>query len=235
MPINDHNRTLHLSFAQQRLWLLTQMDGVSEAYNMAMALRLSGELNIQALRSAFDRIVFRHEALRTTFRRVEDVPVQHIAAADCGFSLQEHDLSCDSQTALALAQRTRGEASQPINLEDGPLFRGQLIRMSESEHVLLLTMHLIVSDGWSIGLLLNELSTLYRVSRKAVDPLWPLPSSTLSMPFGSNSRWVVMCWRNRASFGVARLAGAPTMLELPTDRPRPSEQTLDVAKEWSQG
>lgn len=95
MPINDRIQTLHLSFAQQHLWLLTQMGGASAAYHLSMGLRLSGELNVRALRAALDRIVFRHDALRTTFRRLEDDAVQHIAPADSGFSRQEHDLQND--------------------------------------------------------------------------------------------------------------------------------------------
>jgi hypothetical protein len=94
MPSSDRIQTLHLSFAQQRLWLLTQVGAASAAYHLPMGLRLSGELNVRALRTALDRIVFRHDALRTTFRRLEDDAVQHIAA-DSGFSRQEHDLQND--------------------------------------------------------------------------------------------------------------------------------------------
>ena len=140
IPVAGREQPLPLSFAQQRLWFLSRMEGFSEAYHMALALRLDGELDVRALRHALDRIVFRHEALRTTFHRVGDDPVQRIAPPDSGFSLQEHDLRRHPRADEALAQRIREEAHQPFDMERGPLFRGQLVRMADDTHMLLLTM-----------------------------------------------------------------------------------------------
>ena len=225
--VSDRNQALPLSFAQQRLWFLTQMDGFSEAYHMPIGLRLRGELDIRALRYALDRIVFRHEALRTTFRQVEDAPVQHIAPADSGFPLQEHDLSHHPKAAMALSQRTSEEATRPFDMEHGPLFRGQLIRMGENEHVLLLTMHHIVSDAWSIGLLIHELITLYSSHHEnRDDPLPPLPIQYADYALWQR-RWLSdEVLKKQSEYWRRMLVGAPALLELPTDRPRPTEQTF---------
>ena len=231
IPASDRNQPLRLSFSQQRLWFLTQMEGFSEAYHMPMALRLRGELNVQALRKALDRIVFRHEALRTTFRRVDDDPVQHIAPADSGFALQEHDLSHHPQAGMALARLTSEEGSQPFDMEHGPLFRGQLIRMGEREHMLLLTMHHIVSDAWSLGLMLNELNTLYCSYREdRDDPLPPLPIQYADYALWQRQWLSGEVLEKQNEYWRRTLAGAPTLLELPTDRPRPTEQTFSGAR-----
>ena len=155
-------RALPLSLAQERLWFLAQIEGVSEAYHIPMGLRLSGELDRYALKRALDRIVWRHEALRTSFQPAGGQPVQRIAAADSGFELQEHDITGHRDAASELERRMREEASRRFDLERGPLIRGQLIRLAAQEHVLLIIMHHIVSDGWSMGVLTNELSALYR-------------------------------------------------------------------------
>jgi len=227
IPVADREQALRLSFAQQRLWFLTRMEGFSEAYHMALALRLHGELDPTALRRALDRIVFRHEALRTTFHRVGDDPVQRIAPADSGFSLQEHDLRHHPRADEALARRIADEAHQPFDMERGPLFRGQLVRMADDEHTLLLTMHHIVSDAWSLGLLSSELGALYRSYREGGDdPLPPLP-----IQYADYALWQRHWLRGEAlekqnDYWRRTLAGAPTLLELPTDRPRPAQQAF---------
>ena len=227
IPVADREQALRLSFAQQRLWFLTRMEGFSEAYHMALALRLRGALDPTALRRALDRIVFRHEALRTTFHRVGDDPVQRIAPADSGFSLQEHDLRHHPRADEALARRIADEAHRPFDMERGPLFRGQLVRMADDEHALLLTMHHIVSDAWSLGLLSSELGALYRSYREGGDD--PLPP--LRIQYADYALWQRHWLRGEAlekqnDYWRRTLAGAPTLLELPTDRPRPAQQSF---------
>src|SRR5262249_12337892 len=170
-PIIPTQRAEHLplSFAQQRLWFLAQM-GVSEAYHIFYGLRLRGQLNREALQRALDRIVARHEGLRTTFVSIEGEPVQRITGIeDSRFHLEEHNLIGPQQE---LDRLIREEASAGFDLENGPLIRGRLICSGEEEHVLLITMHHIVSDGWSMDLFIKELSALYGAFvRGQEDPL----------------------------------------------------------------
>ncbi len=227
IPVAGREQPLPLSFAQQRLWFLTRLEGFSEAYHMALALRLQGELDVRALRRALDRIVFRHEALRTTFHRDGDDPVQRIAPPDSGFSLQEHDLGGHPRADEALAHRIREEAHQPFDMERGPLFRGQLVRMADNEYMLLLTMHHIVSDAWSLGLLSAELAALYRSYREGrEDPLPPLPVQYADYALWQRQWLKGDALEKQTEYWRRTLAGAPTLLELPTDRPRPAQQTF---------
>lgn len=227
IPVAGREQPLPLSFAQQRLWFLTRLEGFSEAYHMALALRLQGELDVRALRRALDRIVFRHEALRTTFHRDGDDPVQRIAPPDSGFSLQEHDLGGHPRADEALAHRIREEAHQPFDMERGPLFRGQLVRMADNEYMLLLTMHHIVSDAWSLGLLSAELAALYRSYREGrEDPLPPLPVQYADYALWQRQWLKGDALEKQTEYWRRTLAGAPTLLELPTDRPRPAQQAF---------
>ena len=163
-PITSADRSEHLplSFAQQRLWFLAQMEGVSEAYHIPFGLRLKGELDGVALCCALGRIVARHEALRTSFAFIDGEPVQRITAVeDSCFHLIEHDLRKHSNAQAELERLTALEADSSFDLEAGPLIRGRLICLAEDEYTLLITMHHIVSDGWSMGIFANELSALY--------------------------------------------------------------------------
>src|SRR5262249_496471 len=146
---------LPLSYAQQRLWFLSQFEGASAAYHIPGALKLSGPLDRDALIRALDRIVARHEALRTSFVQVDGQAAQRIAAAQSGCALREQDLRGEAEVDSVLEHMAAAEARAPFDLSQGPLIRGQLLRVAESEHVLLVTMHHIVSDGWSMGVLLN--------------------------------------------------------------------------------
>ncbi|MGH9381568.1 MAG: condensation domain-containing protein, partial [Thermoanaerobaculia bacterium] len=216
---------LALSFAQQRLWFLAQMEGVSRAYHIPIGLRLSGRLDREALRRALDRIVARHEALRTSFTLVDGAPVQCIAAADSGFVLEEHDLCGHAEAAAELERLAAEEAAADFDLESGPLVRGRLIALGESEHVLLMTLHHIVADGWSTGVLMRELSILYRAfSQGQADPLPPL-----AIQYADYAAWQRR-WLDgevlqaQSAYWQGALSGAPALLELPTDFPRPAEQ-----------
>src|SRR5262249_20833855 len=172
----DRGAPVPLSFAQQRLWFLAQLDPrASLAYHIPGGVRLTGALDTVALQAALDRIVARHDALRTGLQSVDGVPLQVIAAAQRGFALAYHDLYGHPQAEAELERLAREEADAPFDLQRGPLIRGRLVRLAEREHVLLVTMHHIVSDGWSMGVLINEFSALYAAFRQGrPDPLPPL-------------------------------------------------------------
>src|SRR5262249_7854851 len=155
----SRDKDLPLSFAQQRLWFLDQYEPNSSVYNVPSALRLRGELNSSALEQSLNEIVRRHEALRTTFSMVEGEPVQVISPA-LRVSLSIEDLTnCPERSRQEKAQeRVREEARRPFDLTHGPLFRSSLLGLGDEDHILLLTLHHIVSDGWSMGVLYRELS-----------------------------------------------------------------------------
>ncbi|HEY2362259.1 MAG TPA: amino acid adenylation domain-containing protein, partial [Candidatus Angelobacter sp.] len=217
---------LPLSFAQQRLWFLAQMEGVSQAYHMYMGWRLKGSLDRAALRKALDRIVARHEALRTTFAMVNEEPVQRILSLeDSRFHLVEHDVRGRSDAREELTRLAAEEAEAGFDLEAGPLIRGRLIQLAEGEDALLITMHHIVSDGWSLGVFTNELNTLYGAFvRGEADPL-----AELEIQYADYAVWQRK-WtegeilQQQAAYWKNALAGAPALLELPTEHPRPAQQ-----------
>ena len=212
------------SFAQQRLWLLAQMEGTSEAYHIPFGLNLEGRLNRIALLQALDRIVARHEALRTTFCAVDGEPVQMISAVeDSRFHLLEHDLHEGAQGELD--RLIIEEAHTPFDLETGPLIRGRLIRQADDEHTLLITMHHIVSDGWSIKVLTEELSALYTAFvRGEADPLPELRLQYADYAVWQRKEIEGDILRRQADYWKATLAGAPALLELPADHARPAQQ-----------
>ena len=221
----DRNGQLEPSFAQQRLWFLAQFEGASQAYHMPGSLRLSGDLDRQALRRALNQIVARHEAIRTTFSQVDGRPTQVIGPAENGFQLEEDDLRQAEDAAGELRRMAEREARQPFDLERGPLIRGRLVRMAEDEHALLVTMHHIVSDGWSRGILVNELSALYQAYHSGEAAQLP----ELPIQYADYAAWQQQ-WlsggvlERQAEYWKRRLAGAPALLKLPADRRRPAEQ-----------
>jgi amino acid adenylation domain-containing protein len=219
---------LPLSFAQQRLWLIAQMSGqASAAYHMQSGLRLEGRLDEAALQAALERIVQRHEVLRTSFKMIDGQPVQCIDAA--GFRLLRHDLRTAADAPAQVAHWSRIEAREPFDLEVGPLMRGRLLRLGDEEHLLLLTLHHIASDGWSMAVLVGELSALYHayaqdgVAHEA-DPLPALPLQYADYALWQR-RWLGgEVLQEQMTFWRDHLRDAPALLELPTDRPRPAVQ-----------
>ncbi|MGA4254943.1 amino acid adenylation domain-containing protein, partial [Ralstonia nicotianae] len=225
ITVADRGEPLPLSFAQQRLWFLAQMEGGSEAYHIPVGLRLKGELDEDALRRSLDRIVARHEALRTRFVTEEGQAVQRVASADVGFALDRVDLQGQADREQALATLSEREANTPFDLAHGPLIRGCLVKLGEQEHVLLITMHHIVSDGWSQGVLARELGSLYEAYRAGnADPLPALPIQYADYAVWQR-RWLEGGELQRqGTYWEQALAGAPTLLSLPTDRARPAQQ-----------
>ncbi|MCP3144885.1 non-ribosomal peptide synthetase [Pyxidicoccus xibeiensis] len=211
-----------LSFAQLRLWLVDQFHPGTALYNIPAALRLKGLLDVAALERAFSELVRRHQSLRTTFRALEGRPIQAIHPAS-DTSLEVTDLRHLPELeregeALRLA---REEARQPFDLVRGPLLRTGLLRLGEQEHVLLVTMHHIVSDAWSLSVLIREVATLYEAfSAGRPSPLPELPIQYAD--YASQQReWLrgdVLA--GQLAYWKRQLDGAPPLLELPTDRPR---------------
>ncbi|MCG1056026.1 amino acid adenylation domain-containing protein, partial [Mycetohabitans sp. B5] len=219
--------SLPLSFAQQRLWFLAQLDGVSGTYHMPLALRVQGMFDRAAWQQALDALFARHEALRSTFVSVEGQPQVQLLPADTGVPLHWHDLRGVSDADAQLARLSADEARAPFDLARGPLMRACVIQLADDEHVLVLTKHHIVSDGWSIGVLVNELSALYAASAAGqVDPLPPL-----AIQYPDYAAWQRQ-WlsgerlQTQSDYWRATLADAPVLLALPTDRPRPAQQSF---------
>jgi amino acid adenylation domain-containing protein len=225
------NRDLPLSFAQERLWFLDQLEPASAVYNLSSAWRLSGSLDLPALERSLSELLRRHEALRTTFSSFEGRPIQIISQTVTP-TLSVIDLTHLGQAlGEEEAQRLAGEeANRPFDLAHGPLFRATLIRLTEEKHELLLTMHHIVSDGWSMGVLYRELAVLYRAfSSGNSSPLADLP-----LQYGDFAVWQ-RAWLQREileaqlSYWKKQLAGAPALLSLPTDWPRSATRSSRAA------
>ncbi|HEY0022711.1 MAG TPA: amino acid adenylation domain-containing protein [Longimicrobium sp.] len=222
-----------LSFAQERLWFLDQLDPGSAAYNVPGSWRLRGALDEAALERALGEIVRRHDALRTTFREVNGSPVQVIAPFD-GFTLRVDDLSgfpAADRDAEATRRATE-DAALPFDLAAGPLFRAALLRLGEESRVLLLSMHHIVSDGWSMGVFFRELTALYMAyheGRESSLPELPVQYADYAVWQREHLRGPLL--ERQLSYWRERLAGAPELVELPTDRPRPAVRTHEGATE----
>ncbi|WP_141753463.1 condensation domain-containing protein, partial [Duganella sp. HH101] len=223
----ERKEGMPLSFAQQRLWFLDQFEPGSAFYNIPAAVRLNGQLDATALQRALNEIVRRHEALRTRFASVDGTPVQVIVPT-LELALESTDLS-----ELPHAERdakaqwlVQDEAQTAFDLATGPLIRARLLRLGESEHIVLLTMHHIVSDGWSIGVLVNEVAALYG----AYVQQQPSPLPELPIQYADFAHWQRQ-WlsgqvlQQQLDYWQGRLTGAPALLTLPTDRPRPAHQS----------
>ncbi|HLL46214.1 MAG TPA: condensation domain-containing protein, partial [Longimicrobiaceae bacterium] len=224
---------LPLSFAQERLWFLDRLEPGSAVYNIPVAWRLEGALDQAALERSLSEIVRRHEALRTVFAEVDGSPVQVIAPFG-GFALPVEDLSGlrGADREAAVRRRAGEEAARPFDLSAGPLFRAALLRLGEEDHVLLLSVHHIVSDGWSMGVLYRELSALYEAYRGGGEsPLPELPVQYADYAVWQREQLEGEVLERHLSYWRERLAGAPELLELPTDRPRPAVQTFRGAHE----
>jgi len=221
------NGKLPLSFAQQRLWFLQQLEPDSFAYNISAAIRLIGSLNIAVLLGSLNEIVRRHEALRTTFDMVEGQIVQVIAPT-LEVKLPVVDLGDlpEAQRDGEILRLAKEEAQRPFNLAQGPLMRGTLLQISETEHVWLFTMHHIVSDGWSIGVLIRELATLYEAfSAGQSSPLPPLSIQYADFAVWQREWLQGEVLDNQLAYWRQQLGTNLPVLKLPTDYPRDSVPT----------
>ncbi|WP_063733387.1 non-ribosomal peptide synthetase [Streptomyces sp. RTd22] len=209
--------------AQTRMWFIAQLPGGSEAYHMPTGLELRGRLDRQALRSALDTIVARHDALRAVFAVDGDgQPVQRVVpAADVRFDLLEQHAADDTE----LTRLAHEEARKSFDLTVGPLVRGRLISQGEDRHTLLITMHHIISDGWSVHIFLRELAALYGALAQGRAPELP----ELAMQYRDYAAWQAAQVseeqrEQQRSYWQGLLAGSPAALRLPLDRPRPAHQ-----------
>ncbi|MFL6196132.1 MAG: amino acid adenylation domain-containing protein, partial [Thermoanaerobaculia bacterium] len=216
-----------LSFAQERLWFIDQLEPGSPLYNIAAALRAAGPLDPGVLALTLGEVVRRHEALRTVFKERAGSPVQVIQPAGL-FQLPVVDLSALPESAREdLAPLLAGEeAGRPFDLARGPLLRGLLVRLGEGDHAVALTLHHIASDGWSMGILVREVAALYPAF--AAGRPSPLPEPAVQ--YADFALWQ-RSWlqgevlEGEIAFWRGQLAGLPPLLELPTDRPRPAARS----------
>jgi hypothetical protein len=216
-----------MSFAQQRLWVLDQLDPNRPIYNVPDTYYFKGRFDLDALERSLTELIRRHEGLRTTFQLIDGEPVQVIDAPQ-PLKLNIIDLSqLRRKQREAEARRLANEESQlPFDLSRGPLFRAQLVRIAEEEHLLLVTMHHIIADGWSLGVMARELETLYETYKAG--EISPLPE--LAIQYADFAVWQRE-WLEGAvldkqlEYWRERLAGVLPELELPADRPRPARQS----------
>jgi amino acid adenylation domain-containing protein len=228
---------LPLSFAQQRLWFMHQLEGGSPFYNLPLAVRLGGRLNIAALRRSLDELVRRHESLRTTFSVTEAGQPLQVISPPARVPLPVIDLSGLAESACEAETRrlSAAEARLSFDLGRGPLLRCSLLRLGDEEHVALFTMHHVVSDAWSLGVLVREVAALYAAYAGGRES----PLEELPVQYADYAAWQREWLRGEAlerqlAYWRDQLAGAPPVLELPTDRPRPPVQTYRGALETFQ-
>ncbi|WP_442937688.1 non-ribosomal peptide synthase/polyketide synthase [Nostoc sp.] len=225
------NAELRLSFAQQRLWFLDQLEPNSAIYNIPTALRLLGNLNQAALEQSLIEIIHRHEALRTNFIAVDGQATQIIqTATNCSVAVVDLQHLPVTEQEIAAQQLVQQQAIQAFDLANEALIRAVLVILSNTEQWLLVCMHHVVSDGWSIGVFVQELQALYNAySQGQPSPLTPLPIQYADFALWQRQWLVGEVLQKQLSYWEQQLANAPTFLPLPTDRPRPAVQTFNGA------
>ncbi|TRT96054.1 MAG: amino acid adenylation domain-containing protein [Microcystis aeruginosa Ma_OC_LR_19540900_S633] len=229
LPIlpRDKAAELPLSFAQTRLWFLAEFESNSSFYNIPLALRLEGTLNSEILIQSLEEICDRHEALRTNFITVDGIPTQVIQTRTWTVTVVDLQHLSGSEKVIASQELAQNQAIQPFDLAGEPLIRITLLVLSETEHLLLVCMHHIVSDGWSMEVFLQELTSLYNAYIQGLSS----PLNPLSIQYGDFTLWQRQ-WlqgevlQQQLDYWQKQLAGAPALLSLPTDRPRPNQQSF---------
>ena len=250
LPLQPMERpnNLPVSFAQERLWFLHQWDPDGTWYNESLTFRLCGLLHIEALERSVATVVQRHEILRTTFSAKQGRPVQVITPA-------VQDTSSDRRDGIAaidlrgyptterdrhMRQLVRTDALRPFDLMRGPLWRLRLLRLDEQEHILLLTLHHIICDGWSMGIFLREITSIYRAhingepsgqAQGTVPTLPELPIQYTDYVLWQREWLQGETLKEQLAYWRKQLAGIPALLELPTDRPRPAVQRYAGARQ----
>ena len=215
-----------LSFAQQRLWFLAQLEQAAATYHMPAALRLQGPLNVSALRETFGLIVARHDSLRHYFVTQGEATLVNLLSPYDPLTVIDLQHLAEAAQQDAVQQRARVQAQQPFDLSTGPLFRLVLLRLAAEEAVLLLNMHHIISDGWSITILIQEWNHVYTALSQGEAPqLAPLPVQYTDYAAWQRDVLIGDVLTSQQAYWQAQLQGAPLLLELPTDYPRPAQQT----------
>ncbi|MEM6592813.1 MAG: condensation domain-containing protein, partial [Cyanobacteria bacterium P01_C01_bin.73] len=229
IPRRSPDQPVPLSFSQQRLWFLYQLEPDNPVYNVPFALHLQGNLDLSALQRAWQTLAQRHEILRTTFTQSATEPrLRQVIHPETGIALSPVELTHLGQSVWAEVRRlAHKEALQPFDLRQGPLWRVTLLRLAEQEFVLLVTLHHIISDVWSTGVLVREMTTLYYAFAQAKpNPLAPLP-----IQYGDFSLWQRQSLQGERletllNYWQSQFATLPPTLQLPTDRSRPSVQSF---------
>jgi len=225
----SRSQELPLCWTHQRLWFLDSLEGGSNAaYNLSTVLQINGNLNIKVLKQTLAEIIKRHEILRTTFKVVNGTPVQ---AIDTGLTVRLPVIDLQQYSEVEKAAQARRlaieEISRMFDLAKGPLMRPSLLQLGSESHILLITMHHIVFDGWSTAIFVKELSTLYQAFAKNL----PSPLADLPIQYADFAVWQRQ-WLNedilkpKLDYWKQKLAGTPPLLELPTDRPRPPVDSM---------
>lgn len=215
------------SFAQRRLWFLDRLTEEGGVYNVPAALRLRGRVHHKALADSLAEVVRRHETLRTFFEEVDGELLQ-VVDPSLTLRMEEIDLRglTQEERDAQVLNLARAEALQPFDLSQGPLLRAALIQLADEEHVLLLTIHHIVSDGWSMGVLIREIAGLYAAFATGR----PSPLPELPIQYGDYAEWQQQFLQGEAlheqlAYWQEQLAGDLPVLQLPADRPRPARQS----------
>jgi hypothetical protein len=224
--VRESTDKILLSFAQQRLWMLAQIEPENPSYNVAAALQLTGDVNVDVLTQSLQEIIQRHEVLRTNFVNVDGQGMA-VIATEINFHIPVVDLSflSPSQQQKLVQELAQEESQQPFNLEISPLLRAKLLYLNTHEYILLLTMHHIITDGWSINVFAQEMASIYQAfSQGQPSPLQPLKIQYADFAVWQRSQsdkfnYQLEYWRQQ-------LESAPELLELPTDYPRPAIQTF---------
>jgi amino acid adenylation domain-containing protein len=226
-----HQGNIPLSFAQQRLWFFAQLEPDSSAYNIPAAVKLTGKLNINALSKSIHEIIIRHEILRTTFPVIEGEPIQVIGKGE-NFTFPVIDLQtlAEENKQQAVLNLAALEAKKPFHLVKDLLLRASLFRLAETEYVVLLTMHHIVSDGWSTGIFIQELTALYTAfSQGQPSPIPDLPIQYADFAIWQRQWLQGEVLQTQLNYWKQQLGGNLPILELPTDKPRPAIQSNNGA------
>ena len=246
-----------LSFSQQRLWFLDQLDPGNLAWNLPIFVKIAGQLVVPALELSINEVARRHESLRTTFDSVDGSPVQVISART-NIPLQVLDVSnlslngrSPEEIDVEVESLCRNEVQKPFNLESGPLMRATLLRLDAEEHILVITLHHIITDGWSLGILVSEMANLYQVFSAVSESLKDLSHQAIEEEILSPSQLLLpelpvqyadfSVWQRNYLSGPTleqqldywkeKLRGMPHVLDIPTDRPRPALKTSNGASE----
>ncbi|WP_414568346.1 amino acid adenylation domain-containing protein [Nostoc sp. CCY 9925] len=234
IPKRQISQNIPLSFSQQRLWFIDQLYHGSSFYNIPIAFHIKGQLNITALHQSLNEILKRHEIWRTTFKLINGQPVQEIAR-DLTWDLPIINLEhlSNQNWESEVKQLVAKEATKPFNLAKGLLVRATLLRLNEQEHVLLVTMHHIITDGWSCGVFLRELSTLYAAfSTNQPSPLPELPIQYADFAIWQRDRIQGEFLATKLKYWKQQLSGELPVLQLPADRLRPTVTTFAGAKQY---
>src|SRR5689334_16727370 len=230
--MNTQEYVFPVSFAQQRLWFLHQLEPRNPFYNLPQVISIKGNLNVEALQRTLSELVNRHEALRTIFSDGPDGPVQ-IVAKTASIAVPIIDLSSVPASAhdATVSKLADEEARRPFDLSAGPLLRASLLAFDSNTHVLFLTMHHIVSDGWSLGVLFRELAAIYKAfAGGEPSPLPPLPIQYADFAVWQRESLQGPALHRQLDYWKAKLANGATILELPTDKPRPPMQQFRGAQ-----